>query len=198
MISGGRHCGGRQYFCSKRTFSSASKLRLKLKAMLKGVQICWATCRTISFWYNRRNPNCDFTRFPRGTVYTTLSVHFMVKTKRGKIDRDCVLRRTLYIERRIIAGDTFVCTYSCGRGVFLFYEKRRRGILRVPFRYYRVPVSSSYGWLELLCFTRPRRGGVVPRYRDAGEFRLDDFARGEKTRVESCIRPRNSCLLSDV
>lgn len=47
-----------------------------------------------------------------------------------------------------------------GRRV-LFYEERRRGILRVPIRYYRLPVSSSHGWLELLCFTQVQRRGVL-------------------------------------
>lgn len=80
------------------------------------------------------------------------------------------LHRTLYIERRIIVNDTFVRISSFDRSVllssffflfFYFYKKRRRGILRVSFRYYRVPVSSSYGWLELLCSTRPRRRAAL-------------------------------------
>lgn len=59
-----------------------------------------------------------------------------------------------YDASRIIAGDTFARS-------FFPNEKRRRGILRVSFRYYRAPVSSSYGWLELLCFTRPRRRAAL-------------------------------------
>ena len=60
-----------------------------------------------------------------------------------------------------------VRVYISSRVPFFFFffffpnEKRRRGILRVSFRYYRAPVSSSYGWLELLCFTRPRRRAAL-------------------------------------
>lgn len=36
----------------------------------------------------------------------------------------------------------------------------------------------------------PLGHGVAPRYRDAGEFRLDDFARGRTARMELSIRRR--------
>lgn len=61
--------------------------------------------------------------------------------------------------------------------MFLFYEKRRRGILRVSFRYYREPVSSSIHWSGSNSFVS-LGFSVAPRYRDAGEFRVDAFARG--------------------
>lgn len=58
----------------------------------------------------------------------------------------------------IIAGDTLV---GISNAFSFFYEKRRRGILRVSIRYYRGPVSSSRGWLELLCFTQVQRRRVL-------------------------------------
>lgn len=49
-------------------------------------------------------------------------------------------------------------------------------------RPYRAVTAGSNSFVSL-------GHGVAPRYRDAGEFRLDDFARGHAARMESSIRP---------
>lgn len=107
------------------------------------------------------------------------------------------LHRTLYIERRIIVNDTFVRISSFDRSVllssffffFIFIFTRNDAAEFCASRFviivypYRAVTAGSNSFV-------PLGHGVAPRYRDAGEFRLDDFARGRTARMELSIRRR--------